>query len=145
MNPPSHHAPCTDPCTNPYTDPCTAQLAYQPTTLNFTPRHVPSWTTWFCSYLLIDVVTDPWFSGTLEERGIIAWNAQNLVPDADEEMGDADPSTCAKSKPGLEIYDFPIGMSLLRRYTLYSNLERCSRPKKVHWKLLISDVLLDIK
>jgi hypothetical protein len=55
------------------------------------------------------------FLGTLEERGIIAWNAQNLVAEPDEEIGGDDQPTSAKTKPGLEIYDFPIGMSLLKR------------------------------
>lgn len=57
----------------------------------------------------------------MEERGIVAWNAQNIVADddvIDEEMGvegvegrDGQ----RKTKHGLEVYDFPFGMELLKR------------------------------
>ena len=61
--------------------------------------------------------------GTLKERGIIAWNAQNHVDEdevdvvgdveADEEMTVG--TKQEKCKPGLEVYDFPFGMEFLKR------------------------------
>jgi hypothetical protein len=55
------------------------------------------------------------FAGTLEERGIIAWNAQHDLraneAAADEEAG----AVSGKSRPGLEVYDFPFGMDVLKR------------------------------
>jgi hypothetical protein len=55
------------------------------------------------------------FAGTLAERGILAWNAQHDVgadkTAFDEEVGAAG----GKSRPGLEVYDLPFGMELLKR------------------------------
>ncbi len=57
----------------------------------------------------------------MEERGIVAWNAQNIVADddvIDEEMGVEGAEGGdgqRKTKHGLEVYDFPFGMELLKR------------------------------
>ena len=60
--------------------------------------------------------------GSLEERGIVAWNAQHDVI-ADEPVLDEEVATGqrVKSKPGLEVYDFPIGMGLIKRFTISNN------------------------
>ena len=69
----------------------------------------------------------------MEERGVIAWNAQNHV-DVDDDVVNVDvddvddvddvvvvdvetavEAKADKTRPGLEVYDFPFGMELLKR------------------------------
>ena len=67
---------------------------------------------WICSklsYILIPFVT---FEGTPEERGLVVWESQ-LQAQNDMSMSD--------QKHAMKLYDLPIGMSFLRRYSSKSS------------------------